>query len=92
MMVLVNMVTAFEPIWILTAVGYLAHRQRLLGENATSVLSRFVFPLAMPAALFLTLAKTPLSGFEGKPLAAFSRWLPWRLPQRLQAGKHHCSF
>jgi malonate transporter len=64
--------TAFEPIWILTALGYIAHRQGLLGENATAVLSRFVFHLAMPAALFLTLAKTPLSRFDGKALAAFA--------------------
>jgi malonate transporter len=64
--------TAFEPIWVLSALGYLAHRQGLLGENATAVLSRFVFHLAMPAALFLTLAKTPLSRFDGKALAAFA--------------------
>jgi malonate transporter and related proteins len=66
------MLTAFEPIWILTAVGYVAHRQGLLGENATAVLSRFVFHLAMPAALFLTLARTPLSRFDGAALAAFA--------------------
>src|ERR1700728_3057015 len=67
-----RMLTAFEPIWILTAVGYLACRLGLLGENATAVLSRFVFHLAMPAALFLTLARTPLSRFDGKALAAFA--------------------
>jgi hypothetical protein len=67
-----KMITAFEPIWILTAVGYLAHRRGLLGENATAVLSRFVFHLAMPAALFLTLARTPLSRFDGKSLGAFA--------------------
>jgi malonate transporter and related proteins len=66
------MLTAFEPIWILTAVGYVAHRRGLLGENATAVLSRFVFHLAMPAALFLTLARTPLSRFDGKSLGAFA--------------------
>jgi malonate transporter len=67
-----RILTAFEPIWILTAAGYLAHRRGLLGENATAVLSRFVFHLAMPAALFLTLARTPLSRFDGTSLAAFA--------------------
>ena len=67
-----RMLTAFEPIWILTAVGYLACRPGLLGENATAVLSRFVFHLAMPAALFLTLARTSLSRFDGKALGAFA--------------------
>jgi hypothetical protein len=37
-----QVIAAFEPIWILTAVGYLAHRFGLLGENATAVLSRFL--------------------------------------------------
>ncbi|MEU7173773.1 AEC family transporter [Micromonospora tulbaghiae] len=65
-----NLVSAFVPIWILTAVGYAACRWGLLGE-AASVLGRFVFHLAMPAALFLALARMPLSGFAGRSLLAF---------------------
>ncbi|WP_412741602.1 AEC family transporter [Krasilnikovia sp. MM14-A1004] len=67
-----SMVSAFVPIWILTAVGYAARRWGLLGEAATAVLGRFVFHLAMPSALFLTLSRMPLSGFLGLPLLAFA--------------------
>ncbi|MFF0659554.1 MULTISPECIES: AEC family transporter [Micromonospora] len=66
-----SLVSAFVPIWILTAVGYAACRWGLLGEAAASVLGRFVFQLAMPAALFLALARMPLSGFAGRSLLAF---------------------
>ncbi|PZV88396.1 hypothetical protein SAMN05443287_1272 [Micromonospora phaseoli] len=48
-----SLVSAFVPIWILTAVGYAACRWGLLGEAVASVLGRFVFHLAMPSALFL---------------------------------------
>lgn len=66
-----TILTAFEPIWILTTVGYLGRRQGLLGDTAASVLGRFVFYLAMPAAVFLALAATPLSHFALWPLLAF---------------------
>ena len=66
-----SLVSAFVPIWILTAVGYASCRWGLLGEAAASVLGRFVFQLAMPAALFLALARMPLSGFAGRSLLAF---------------------
>ncbi|GAA0380078.1 AEC family transporter [Micromonospora gifhornensis] len=67
-----SLVSAFVPIWILTAVGYAACRWGLLGEAGASVLGRFVFHLAMPAALFLALSRMPLSGFAGRPLLAFA--------------------
>ncbi|MFI7205355.1 AEC family transporter [Micromonospora aurantiaca (nom. illeg.)] len=67
-----SLVAAFVPIWILTAVGYAACRWGLLGEAAASVLGRFVFHLAMPAALFLALSRMPLSGFAGRSLLAFA--------------------
>ncbi|MFI6128505.1 AEC family transporter [Micromonospora sp. NPDC051141] len=66
-----TLISAFVPIWILTAVGYAACRQGLLGAAAASVLGRFVFHLAMPSALFLTLSRMPLSGFAGRSLLAF---------------------
>ncbi|MEU5904605.1 AEC family transporter [Micromonospora sp. NPDC047467] len=66
-----SLVSAFVPIWILTALGYAACRWGLLGEAAASVLGRFVFHLAMPSALFLTLSRMPLSGFAGRSLLAF---------------------
>ncbi|MGW3783568.1 AEC family transporter [Micromonospora chokoriensis] len=67
-----SLVSAFVPIWILTAVGYAACRWGLLGEAAASVLGRFVFHLAMPSALFLALSRMPLSGIAGRPLLAFA--------------------
>lgn len=66
-----SLVSAFVPIWILTAVGYAACRWGLLGEAAASALGRFVFHLAMPSALFLALSRMPLSGFAGRSLLAF---------------------
>ncbi|HUZ54984.1 MAG TPA: AEC family transporter [Streptosporangiaceae bacterium] len=66
-----GMLRAFEPIWLLVAAGYVARRWRLLGDSAATVLGWFVFHLAMPAALFVTLARTPLAGFDGRGLAAF---------------------
>lgn len=66
-----GLIAAFGPIWILTAIGYLT-RRRLLADNMAEVLGQFVFHLAIPADLFLTLSKTSLSGLAGRPLAAFS--------------------
>ncbi len=66
-----GMLHAFVPIWLLVAAGYAARRWRLLGDGAVTVLGWFVFHLAMPAALFVTLARTPLAGFDGRALAAF---------------------
>ncbi|MFI7592031.1 AEC family transporter [Micromonospora sp. NPDC049359] len=66
-----SLVSAFVPIWILTAVGYGACRLGLLGEAVATVLGRFVFHLAMPSALFLALSRMPLSGFAGRSLLAF---------------------
>ncbi|MEU1756135.1 AEC family transporter [Micromonospora matsumotoense] len=67
-----SLVSAFVPIWVLTVVGYLACRGGLLGAAGAAVLGRFVFHLAMPAALFLALSRMPLSGFAGRPLLAFA--------------------
>ncbi len=66
-----SLASAFVPIWILTVVGYVACRRGLLGEAVAAVLGRFVFHLAMPAALFLALSRMPLSGFAGRALLAF---------------------
>jgi malonate transporter and related proteins len=67
-----GLVAAFGPIWILTAAGYLARRLRLFSGDAALALSQFVFHLAIPADLFLTLAKTPLSGYTAAPIGAFA--------------------
>ena len=66
------MLRAFEPIWLLAALGYAARRSRLLGDTAVSVLGWFVFHLAMPAALYVRLAQTMLAGFDARELAALA--------------------
>ncbi|TDB80600.1 AEC family transporter, partial [Micromonospora fluostatini] len=55
------MLAAFVPIWLLTGIGWLAGRYRLLGADADRVLGGFVFHLAMPAALFTALSRNPLT-------------------------------
>ncbi|WBC14878.1 AEC family transporter [Micromonospora sp. WMMA1998] len=67
-----SLVSAFVPIWVLTAIGWAACRWGLLGEAAAVVLGRFVFHLAMPSALFLALSRMPLSGFANRSLLAFA--------------------
>lgn len=66
------MLAAFVPIWALTLVGYLAGRSGVLGSAAVDVLGRFVFYVAMPAALLGTLTRQPLSGLAGRGVAAFA--------------------
>ena len=66
------MLAAFAPIWALTAVGYLTGRSRVLGPAAVDLLGRYVFYVAMPAALLSTLTRHPIAGFAGKGLAAFA--------------------
>lgn len=66
-----GLIAAFGPIWILTAVGYLTRRRRLLADNMAEVLGQFVFHLAIPADLFLTLSRTSLTGLAGRELTAF---------------------
>lgn len=66
-----RLMAAFQPIWILTAVGYVARRRGILSDGAVSALGEFVFRVAIPAALFLTLAGAPLSAFAERPLMAF---------------------
>jgi predicted permease len=66
------MLSAFLPIWALTLLGYLAGRFRLLGgSDADRVLGSFVFHLAMPAALFTSLSRTPLA-LSGRGILAFA--------------------
>ncbi|GAA2747247.1 MULTISPECIES: AEC family transporter [Kitasatospora] len=66
------LLAAFAPIWVLTAVGYLVSRTGLLGESAEHVLGRFVFLVAMPAALFTMVGRTPLGAFANTSMLAFA--------------------
>lgn len=65
------MIGAFLPIWLLTAVGYLTGRSRILGEQAEPVLGRFVFHIAMPASLFATLSGTRPDRISAWAIATF---------------------
>lgn len=66
-----DVLTTFGPIWLLTLAGYLARRGGLFDAGSALTLSRAVYYLAMPAALFLTLWHTPLDGQSVRPFAAF---------------------
>ncbi|MBP0450902.1 MULTISPECIES: AEC family transporter [unclassified Kitasatospora] len=66
------LLSGFAPIWVLTAVGYLVGRSGLLGPQADMVLNRFVFHVAMPAALFVMIARTPLDRFANASMLAFA--------------------
>ncbi|MDG6104532.1 AEC family transporter [Dactylosporangium aurantiacum] len=65
------MLAAFVPIWALTLVGFVAGRTGVLGFGAVDVLGRFVFYVAMPAALLDTLTRQPITGLAGRGVAAF---------------------
>ena len=67
-----SLFSAFAPIWALTAVGYLVARSRVLGPHAEAVLARFVFLVAMPAALLGTLSRTPLGHVANASILAFA--------------------
>jgi malonate transporter len=64
------MLAAFAPIWILTAVGYAIRRAGLIDAAGSVAITRFVFYLAMPATLYLTLSSTPVAQISERPLIA----------------------
>lgn len=66
------LLSAFTPIWALTAVGYAVGRGGLLGERAEDVLGRFVFHVAMPAALFTMVSRTRPDAFAHPSMLAFA--------------------
>ncbi|MFT5220020.1 MAG: malonate transporter [Gammaproteobacteria bacterium] len=48
------------PLIAIMLSGYLAGRFKLLPDNASKVISRFVFVIAMPVFIFISLAKIPV--------------------------------
>lgn len=66
------LLSAFTPIWALTAVGYAVGRGGLLGERAEDVLGRFVFHVAMPAALFTMVSRARPDAFAHPSMLAFA--------------------
>jgi malonate transporter len=55
------------PLFAIMVAGYLAGRFRVLPESASTVLGRFVFVLAMPALIFVSLSRIPVSEFFNWP-------------------------
>ena len=53
-------ITVVFPLIAIMLSGYLAGRFKLLPDNASKVISRFVFVIAMPAFIFISLAKIPV--------------------------------
>lgn len=66
------LLSAFAPIWMLTAIGYAVGRSGLLGAQADVVLGRFVFHVAMPAALFTMVSGARLTTFANSSMVAFA--------------------
>ncbi|MEV0919163.1 AEC family transporter [Streptomyces sp. NPDC049967] len=66
------LLSAFVPIWLLTAAGYAVARSGLLGVHAEEVLGRFVFHVAMPAALFGMVSGSRPADFAHLSLVAFA--------------------
>jgi len=63
-------ITVVLPLITIMLTGYLAGRFRLLPENASKVISRFVFVVAMPAFIFISLARIPVADFFNWPFLA----------------------
>lgn len=66
------LLSGFAPIWTLTAIGYAVARGGLLGPAAEAVLGRFVFHVAMPAALFTMVSRARLGSFVNPSMLAFA--------------------
>ncbi|MEV7420459.1 AEC family transporter [Streptomyces sp. NPDC089919] len=62
----------FLPIWVVTALGWLAGRYGLLGPHAQDVLARFAFTFAMPALLFLTMSRSRLGDLVQPGMLVFA--------------------
>ncbi len=56
-----HVVGVFAPVFLITLVGFVCGRLKLLGPAGPTVLSRFVFFVAMPPLFFSTLAKRDFS-------------------------------
>ena len=67
-----QVVLAFLPIWVLTALGWVAVRAGALGSGAEQVLARFVFLAAMPALLFTTLVDRDPASVLNEGILAFA--------------------
>jgi len=51
------------PLFGIMVAGYVAGRLRVLNEGSSAVLSRFVFVVALPALIFISLSRVPVGDF-----------------------------
>jgi len=51
------------PLFGIMMAGYLAGRLRVLNEGSSEILSRFVFVVALPALIFVSLSRVPVAKF-----------------------------
>jgi len=63
-------ITVVLPLIAVMLAGYLAGRLKLLPGNGSTVISRFVFLVAMPAFIFISLARIPVADFFDWPYLA----------------------
>lgn len=63
-------ITVVFPLFGIMLAGYLSGRCGLFNEKANDVLSRFVFLIAMPALVFISLSRVPVGEFFNWPFLA----------------------
>jgi hypothetical protein len=59
-MLLITVFEAVFPVFALIFAGWLAARANILDQTATRVLNQFVIYMALPALLFIAMARTPI--------------------------------
>lgn len=67
-----SVVSGFMPIWAVTALGWVAGRYGVLGDQAQNVLGRFAFTFAMPSLLFLTMSHSHVGAVVTPGVGAFA--------------------
>lgn len=55
------------PLFSIMVAGYLAGRFHVLNEGSSAILSRFVFVVALPALIFISLSRVPVGDFFDWP-------------------------
>jgi malonate transporter len=63
-------ITVVLPLIAVMLSGYLIGKFKLLPENGSKVISRFVFLVAMPAFIFISLSRVPIENFFNWPYLA----------------------
>lgn len=58
------------PVFGIILAGYLAGRHRILGQESSEALNRFVYFFALPALLFLGMARVPIAQVFNAPFIA----------------------